>query len=190
MSEARSFSERWAAVRGALEAADGALEPHLHAAEQARVLAARARALAAPPEAPTLDSISVLVVELAGERLAIETRYVFEIVGGAEVALLPGAEPPVLGISFRRGELLPVLDLARLLGLPSGGGATGELVVLGGAHPAFGVRVEGSLGLSELTEGELLPVRGVTAASRPHIRGTTTDAVLLLDAEGLIGTHS
>jgi len=45
-------------------------------------------------------------------------EYVAEVAGLGEVRAVPGARPELLGIQNLRGQILPVFDLALLLGIP------------------------------------------------------------------------
>jgi purine-binding chemotaxis protein CheW len=54
-----------------------------------------------------------------GARYAVEVAAVREIVNPHEVRLLANAQPGVLGLADHRGEVVTLLDLRRLFGLPS-----------------------------------------------------------------------
>jgi purine-binding chemotaxis protein CheW len=53
-----------------------------------------------------------------GEAYAIPVGYVMEVAGLGDVTAVPGAPPEILGVRNLRGHLLPVIELARLLGIP------------------------------------------------------------------------
>ena len=53
-----------------------------------------------------------------GARYAVEVTAVREIVNPQEVRLLANAQPGVLGLADHRGEVVTLLDLRRLFGLP------------------------------------------------------------------------
>jgi chemotaxis signal transduction protein len=69
------------------------------------------------PSAPTLDG--PLVVTFSTDalrrfgvaRYAVSVRRVAGIESGLEVIVVPGSEPPVIGVSVWRGEVLPVVDV-------------------------------------------------------------------------------
>jgi purine-binding chemotaxis protein CheW len=167
--------------------ADVTLSP----AETASILAERARRLAAP-RAPAKSGalLELIAFGLANERYAIETRYVVDLLRGAETALLPGVEPPLLGIVAWRGELLPLLDLPRILGLsPEGAASSTHLVILGDDRPAFVVQVDAPLDLHDLPRSDVRPMVGARDG-RHLFQGVTTDALLVLDAADLIRTYS
>jgi purine-binding chemotaxis protein CheW len=54
-----------------------------------------------------------------GEHYAIPVDGVLEIADRGDVSEIPGAPPEVLGVRNLRGQVIPVIDLARGLGLQS-----------------------------------------------------------------------
>jgi purine-binding chemotaxis protein CheW len=50
-------------------------------------------------------------------RFAVSSGYVSEVVRLPPVTTLPGASPFLLGVAAHRGEVIPVVDLSRLLGM-------------------------------------------------------------------------
>lgn len=197
MTDTRSEGPRrradWAAIRERAEAlgrdiADGA---RLSPEETAAVLAARARALAAPPSTETRRETEFVVFEIGEEAYAIETRFVMEILPRAEVAWIPGAEPPVLGIAAWRGELLVLHDTRRRLGLQGGPMEGGTpVLVLGDDHEAFGFPVDSVRGLREIAPSEILPLPDEVASRGAHLAGITSDAVSVLAAADLLRTQT
>jgi purine-binding chemotaxis protein CheW len=53
---------------------------------------------------------------VAQEAYAISVLYVLEVAGLGEVTPVPGAPREILGVRNLRGKILPVIDLAALLG--------------------------------------------------------------------------
>jgi len=151
------------------------------------ILAERAKALATPLMPPPADTIELVTFQLANETYGIESRYVVEVFPLAQLAAMPGARPPVFGLTGWRGELLPVLDLRPVLGVASTGlNDLSRVIVLGEARAAFGVLADAvreivTLPLSEVRE----PPEGV-AAARDYLRGVTGQALLVLAAEQLL----
>jgi chemotaxis signal transduction protein len=67
-------------------------------------------------------------VRLASEVYAMPVSYVLEVTPFRELVPVPGARPEILGIHSLRGQILPVVDLAALLGLQRTA-AAGHLLV-------------------------------------------------------------
>jgi purine-binding chemotaxis protein CheW len=128
-----------------------------------------------------------LVFGVAGQRYAIESRFVVEVFHLSELALLPGAEPPVIGVVGWRGRLLTIMDLRAMLGLPTTGlDDLGRVIVLGDERPEFGVLADVVEEITTLSESEVrVPQRGIQVSER-YVRGVALDAVLVLDAAELL----
>ena len=73
----------------------------------------------AQPEEQSGEGQAVLAFLLAGEEYAFPLSVVREVSRVGPITALPGLPPTVLGALGLRGEILPVLDLRRLLGLES-----------------------------------------------------------------------
>ena len=58
-------------------------------------------------------------LKVAAETYAVPVGNVVEIVSLGDLATIPGARPEVLGVRNLRGQILPVIDLALLLGIPA-----------------------------------------------------------------------
>ena len=81
-----------------------------------------------------------MTVVVSGERYALDVEDVLEITELEELTPVPGAPETVLGVCNVRGEILPLLSLARLLGLGDGAGAQRMLVTdNAGMHTALAV---------------------------------------------------
>ena len=62
-------------------------------------------------------------LRLAAEAYAMPVEHVLEVAELGRVEAVPGARPELLGIRNLRGQILPVVDLARLLGRAAAGAA-------------------------------------------------------------------
>ena len=84
-----------------------------------RILEARARRLAQPPDAPIAgEMLELVILALGTERLGVDVRHVQEIQPLGELTPVPGVAAFWAGLINLRGRLYPVLDLRRYLGLP------------------------------------------------------------------------
>lgn len=57
-------------------------------------------------------------LRVASESYAMPVLHVLEVTGLGDVAAVPGSRPEMLGVRNVRGRILPVVDLAVLLGIP------------------------------------------------------------------------
>lgn len=152
------------------------------------VLAARARRLARRPAgAPTVASLDLLVFELGCERYAIETRHVREVVRGAALTPVPGTADFVLGLTNLRGELVPVIDLRRLLGTAAAEVTqASSLVILGDERAQLGVLTDAVHDVSTVPTQAIADVIASSEATREHLRGVTCEGLVILSGESLL----
>lgn len=94
-------------------------------------------------------------VRLGGEHYALPVQDVLEVADIGAVTPLPGASRPIIGVRNLRGEVLPVIDLAQMLGTP-GAGAPAHLVVAQSGALRAGLGVESIVGVVDLS-GESVP---------------------------------
>ncbi|HJU91225.1 MAG TPA: chemotaxis protein CheW [Gemmatimonadaceae bacterium] len=180
----------WADIRRRLDDAREGLRDTVRVTpEQAReILNERARELARSPRRRSVAAErEVVLFALAEQRYALESRYVVEVARLQDIALLPGAEPPVIGVVGWRGRLLTVMDLRAILGLsPSSLGGSSRLIVLGDARPEFGIVADTVEEMTTVSDGAVrVPERGIQVNDR-YVRGVALDAVLMLDAMELL----
>lgn len=150
---------------------------------RARILEARARALARPlAETEAAGDDQFLMFTLAGERYALALGFVQEVCTLLPISVLPGAEPPVSGVVAWRGQLLMVIDLALLLGVQAPT-TMHSLVVAGADHGEFAIAVEAVSGIRTIDITRLHKVAG--AVERDCVLGLTADAEVVLDSSQL-----
>ena len=69
--------------------------------------------------APDETAPALLVIEVAGERLALPADALREVARWRDPTPVPGAPPPIAGVISQRGAVLPVLDLRLARGRPA-----------------------------------------------------------------------
>jgi purine-binding chemotaxis protein CheW len=153
-----------------------------------RILEARARRLAQRPieRKSTIDDRDVVVFSHARADYGLELSCLRQVFPLRELALLPGAAPPLMGVTAWRGDLIRVLDLARILELPDTGPSDrGRVLVLDGGPGSFALLAD------SIVDVVRLPDSSLTARSdRRFLRGVTADAVAVLDGAALIRTFT
>lgn len=186
----RATEVDWVDVRRRL--ADAAIRDldALTAERAEAVLAQRARALAATAE-PVVDrsaGIDVVVVWVADERYAVAAACVVRVVGGADIAPVPGAPPILLGVMNLHGEVLPVFDPRRLLGLTGQAPSeTAKVVVLGSDGAELGLLVDAADQVMRLAGDQLHTAPDSLAPERRELlQGVTQDGVIVLDGPKLL----
>jgi two-component system chemotaxis sensor kinase CheA len=138
----------------------------------------------------TLAIVSALILEAAGERFAIPQLSVVELVraGGAGASVERIDATPVLRL---RDRLLPLVDLAGLLGLrdadaAADGGKAGSYIVVAQVGAALlGIMVDEVFDTEEIVVKPVAPVlRNITMFSGNTILGDGS-VIMILDPNGI-----
>ncbi|MDR3636743.1 MAG: chemotaxis protein CheW [Isosphaeraceae bacterium] len=166
--------------------ADAALSPERVQA----VLDERARALARVPVRPpeVSEVIEVVTFTLAGERLALESRFVRRVLSRWDCTPVPGAPEALVGVTNLHGEVLALFDLGVLLGVARAGpAASAQLLVLGEDRDELGVLADSlgdvrSLRITDLHE----PPASFERLSCGALRGVTEDVLIVVDGRALL----
>lgn len=113
--------------------------------------------------------MKLLVFHIGADRYGLRLRDVLRVLPLVELKQLPLAPDSVAGIMDLHGASVPVIDLCRASGLPSGEDhfdtriIVADYVTQEGAHHALGLRAERVLGVQEVAD-ESLRDSGVQAA--------------------------
>ena len=134
------------------------------------------------------DLIELALIALAGERYALETRCIREVLPLAGLTPVPGAPDFLAGVLNLRGEILPVFDLRKLFALAAKEAtALSRVIVLGAERAEFGLLAEEALGVTSLRKDEVLdPPLSAARIGREYLRGITKDALIVLSGEALL----
>lgn len=184
----RRKSVDWDELGGRLRDAGVAPDPATELARDRALLEERAR-LYAPASRAANDSgrRPLVAVRLAKEAYAFDAADVREVFGLAELVRLPGAEAPVFGLTTWRGELLVLLDIRPLLGLPPG--ALNDLrhvVVIGRGSAMVGVVVDAALGMTNASDEEIVTVSTTDTPAPELVSGVTSGALIVLETSALL----
>ncbi len=131
-------------------------------------------------------------LRIASETYAMPVEHVLGVADVGQVRAVPRARPELLGIWNQRGRILPVVDLARLLGVTRTGPPERVLIAEARGHQACfavdGVSEVGELeDPAEETESDLLA--GATLADGDLVG--VIDVPRVFDSlEGLTGERS
>jgi purine-binding chemotaxis protein CheW len=127
-------------------------------------------------------SDTFLLVAAGGCRVALPVAQLEAVTDAGEIAALPVAEPAVAGVTTVRGETLPVISLARLLGREAAEGSGAFVLVnAGGARICLAVEHAETLSRGDVM---LLPADGAMPWARAVLRDGEA-LVPLLDLEAL-----
>ena len=89
-------------------------------------------------------------VGIGAEHYALPVDRVLEVAELGDVTLLPGSPPEVIGVCNLRGQVIPVIDLARVLDLPRG--EPERIVVTELGERRAGLAVDAVIDVGELPE--------------------------------------
>lgn len=121
------------------------------------------------PDAPTaaegeaatpsvVTRVRACLVVLGGEEFAVDVRCLREVMVVGKPTAVPGAPSFVRGVANLRGEVITIVDLGPVLGLPvCAAGPTGKALVLEPAPSQVAIVVDDVLGLEtfdEVRQGE------------------------------------
>lgn len=151
------------------------------------ILEARARALATPVRgAETDEGTGIFTFALAGERFGLPAVQVLGTFRLVDMAVLPGAPPVVAGVTLWRGDLLTVLDLRHVLGLPTAGlDDRAWVVAVGDGARKRGVLAGTVSGVERIPATRAAEVDGEGTEGAP-VRGVTASGLQLLDPAALL----
>jgi purine-binding chemotaxis protein CheW len=123
------------------------------------ILLARARRLAQThhtDEGDTGDLLDLMEFLLAYEHYALEFRFIREICPLKELTPLPCTPPFVLGIMNLRGQILPVIDFRRYVGLPVKGiTELNRVVILKSEDREFGILADEIVGIQTMPRRQM-----------------------------------
>lgn len=139
------------------------------------------------------DEFQLVVFELGEERYGLDIATVYEIIRHQPVTAVPQAPPFVEGVINLRGRIIPVVDLRRRFGMPSGQVTRAtRIVVCEAAGTRVGLVVDG------VSEVLMAPIDAVeqtpevaSTDEADYLRGIAKlgeRLVILLDLGGLLGT--
>lgn len=128
---------------------------------------------------------SLIALRVAGEGLAVRTMQIAGLAKRRPIVSVPSSVPGLLGIMGLRGTLLPVYDLAALLGLRAAAG--GSWLMLANPESPIGLLFDEFEGQVEIEPACLYESEG--SRSRGHLRlvarvGTGHRAVI--DIPGIV----
>ena len=154
------------------------------------ILEQRAHALAQTTESEIeQDLTDFIIVTVGQEKFALEIPAIQEIQTLRGLTSVPGAGDVWSGVVNLRGRLLPVLNMARTLGINKTGNeitAAGRVVVISVGPYHMGLLVEDVLGVQRIANAEIRPSLVDTAnQAREFITGITADMISVLDLSEL-----
>ncbi len=157
-----------------------------------KILADRARRLALPPQVVEDESSLMKIVSfsLGTERYAIEASYVREICLLKEYTSLPSTPIYVFGVMNLRGEIIPIVDLRRILDLPIENPRLNFQIILRDKDQQLAILAETIIGLRSIKSKDLThSLATLTGVRREFLNGITFDQISLLNVDRILKTN-
>lgn len=133
---------------------------------------------------------SVTVMNVNGERYALETIVVHEVLPVPRISRVPAVPRSILGITNVRGRVVPVVDLRQKLGAPAPPpGPDSRIVLVGHGDEEVGLLVDGVQGVLSLSDAAPLeppPVGGTRDELVSHMIRQEQAILLMLDLAAVL----
>lgn len=131
------------------------------------------------------NQIDVLELIISNEKFAIEAKHVREASKLNTWTPLPCTPDFVLGLMNFRGQILPLVDLRKILELkPRATGSELQVVVVQTSLGQSGIAVDEIAGIASIAEDELQSAKQLVSPQlAPLLRGMRGDRLALLDIE-------
>jgi purine-binding chemotaxis protein CheW len=137
------------------------------------------------------NAYPVLVLAISKEHYAVDLPDVIEVLAPVRPTPVPGVAAVFAGVINVHGEIRPVLDLRRLLGMSAqgkeaaGSGDLARVILLRRQGRELGLQIDSVEQIRSIGAGELQRARAGVIGLSPYIKGTTKDLLMLLSTEAL-----
>jgi purine-binding chemotaxis protein CheW len=145
--------------------------------------------MGASPAVATEPDYRAVVFDLGSEVYGIEIGFIREIIRQVPITALPGADQSVLGLISLRGQILPVVSLRALFGMPiANPSPSARIVVAELDRGRVGLAVDAVRAVRLLPSDALEPPPAL-GAGPAHVAGIARvddGLVILLDLEAAL----
>jgi chemotaxis signal transduction protein len=135
------------------------------------------------------DATPVIVLGIGKERYGIDVAEVAEILPPVRATAVPGAAAVFAGVINVHGEIRPVIDLRRWLGIAGAeampAGELARVVLLRRDGREIGLQIDTVEPIRWIGPGDLETGRTGDGRSSRHSKGSTKDLLMLLSTEAL-----
>jgi chemotaxis signal transduction protein len=146
----------------------------------------RANRLSQRPALAEENLWPVIVLGIGKERYGVDLSDVAEVLAPLRATPVPGAPPMFSGVINVHGEIRPVIDLQRLLSTETlSNGNLARVILLRRGGRELGLRIDSVEEIRRIGPGDLQTAGTGEPAYSRHIKGSTTDLLMLLSTEAL-----
>lgn len=135
--------------------------------------------------------LEVIEFLLSQQRYGVESHYITRVYPLKEYTPLPCTPPFIMGIVNVRGQIISVVNLQLLLGLPEAKlHGPSHVIILRDEQMTFGLVADGVLGVRHLALAELRSPPDLQIANgNGFLRGVIDQDLLILDAAELLSSR-
>ena len=128
----------------------------------------------------------VIVLGIGKERYGVDLSDVAEVLPPVHATPVPGVPPIFSGVINLHGEIRPVIDLRRLLGMEAAAnGQLARVIVLRNAGREMGLLIDSVEEIRRIGPADLQSAGDGDSGRSPHIKGSTKDLLMLLSTEAI-----
>jgi purine-binding chemotaxis protein CheW len=156
--------------------------------ETADILRERATRLTAPlpNEDHARNELKVVGFTLGNELYAIEPEFIQEVYPLKQVTPLPGTPSFVMGIVNIRRKIVPLIDLKKILEIPSTT-AESKIIVLAQKEQQVAIGIDRLVGMLTIFKHSLQPALPSLHGIRQNVlKGITLDQTIVLDGHAIL----
>jgi chemotaxis signal transduction protein len=165
---------------------------HCDSAQLKSILKQRSVQLAKRKDEGNLEDAELYLLTfcLGAERYAIDLTELSEVVSLAQLTQVPGSAAELFGIINVRGEIVPVVDIAHIIGLPkTATDVKGYVLLLHHAKCEVGLVVEQIGEVRALKKQEVADMNRNQSGPSNFVQGVIKDGTAVLNLESVF-THS
>jgi chemotaxis signal transduction protein len=132
------------------------------------------------------DALQIIVVGVGKEHYGVRLADVLEVLAPVRPTPVPGGAIAIAGVINVHGEIRPVLDLRRVLGLDTILDANPpRMILLRKSGREIGVQIDSIEQIRRIDLEELEPRASDDASLSRHIEASTKDLLMLLSTDAL-----
>jgi len=132
------------------------------------------------------DLLPVIVLGIGKERYGVDLADIAEVLPAVRPTPVPGAAEVFAGVINVHGEIRPVMDLRRFLGVEAiQNGGLARVILLCKDGREMGLEIDSVEHIRWIESGELQAAGSGDAARSGHMKGSTKDLLMLLSTEAL-----
>jgi purine-binding chemotaxis protein CheW len=135
-----------------------------------------------------MEARQYLTFMLSGQEYGVDALKIIEVINPVTVTSVPMSDPSVIGIMNFRGEVIPLVDLSKLISSDSSS-TNGKIIVISHQDSMYGLLVD--MVREIITPDSFIEASELGEVTLPHLQAITqtqTGLVRLLDIGSAVGS--